>query len=129
MLQDFLSKLQKELDLKELIPGDEQASYSIFLDDTKIQISDMAPGFQFSAVIGTLPREKTEEFLAKMLRGNLFGQATKRAHLGLDETGEQIKLNLAWPSKATYKEFIEQFEDFINAVDFWKGELKEASVK
>ena len=124
MLYEYIVKLQKDFELTEPLGQEGQESYGLLLDETRISIRDNPPGFQISATLGTLPTEKPEEFLTHMLRGNLFGQATHNAVLGLDETGNNIILQFNYPKKATYSEFKNAVEDFINTVIFWLSEIK-----
>lgn len=123
MLYDFIVKLQTDLGLAEPLGREGQESYGLLLDDTTISIVDTPPGFQLTATLGTLPIEKPEEFLSHMLRGNLFGQATHGAVLGLDETGTNITLQFNHPQKASYTDFKNAVEDFINTVIFWLSEM------
>jgi len=126
MLHDYLITLKKELDLEDAFPNKEISSYSFLFDETQVTITEASQGFQFASKIGRLPNVKTAEFMQNMLRGNLFGQATKNAVLGLDESGNEISLQLYYPYKASSREFLDQFEDFLNTIDFWKNELQTA---
>ncbi len=126
--QDFVQKLQQEFELKEPLTGEEEGSFAFLLDDVKIEIRPVSLGFELFASIAPLPKEKTEEFLTQMLRGNLFGQATRHAYLGLDETGNTVITRLSRNKKTTYKEFHEEVEDFLNVVDFWKAEITSADL-
>ena len=126
MLDEFIPKLNKELELKGFgAPG--QESYGLLLDDTNITISGASSGIQFIANLGDLPSEEPELFFVKMLRGNLFGQATAEAFLGLDNTSNKIILTYYYPYKLDYRNFKEKLEDFINSIDFWKQEMKSHS--
>lgn len=125
MLYEFVTKLQKDLELKEPLGSEGQDSYLLLLDETTaISIIDATPGFQLSAKLGKLPNEKVDSFLSHMLRGNLFGQATHKAVLGLDENGSTVSLRFYHPLKATYQEFFNAIEDFINTVLFWQEEIR-----
>ena len=124
MLYQHIQQLQKELDLKEPLGQEGQDSFSLQLDETQISISDSSPGFQLYAKIGALPKEKIEEFFSYMLRGNLFGQATHNAVLGLDETGTDVTVRYLNPQKCEYREFANAIEDFVNTVLFWQDEIK-----
>lgn len=123
MLIEFISKLAKDLELKEPFAQGEEGSFTLLLDTTPITICEAQNGFQFSAFLGEPPQEQRELFYAKMLRGNLFGQATNGSTLGLDETGEQLVLRYYSPQKAIYRDFKEKLEDFINTCDFWHQEV------
>lgn len=122
-VQEFFKKLQEDLELQELVRGEVDESVAFMLDEIRINIIDTSPGFQLYAQIGPLPTQKTEECMLSMLRGNLFGQATKKAFLGLNEGGDVVVARLFYQEKPTYKDFLNQIEDFINVVDFWKNEI------
>lgn len=124
MLQEFVTKLQKELDLKEPLAGADDASFALALEDAVINITDSPPGFKINCSLDYLPSQQVEDFLTKMLRGNLFGQATHFAALGLDESGSKVLLQFHYNKKPTYQEFHNAIEDFINVVDYWKGQIK-----
>lgn len=124
MLQEFIKKLQTELELKEPLTGEDDASFALALDESIINITESPPGFKIHCTLDTLPIQQQEDFLTMMLRGNLFGQATNFAALGLDESGNKVLLQYYHPNKPTYKEFHNAVEDFINTVDYWQGQIK-----
>ena len=131
MLFEFISKLAKDLELKEPLAQGEGAgedSFTLLLDTTPITIREAQNGFQFSALLGEPPQEQLELFYSKMLRGNLFGQATNGSTLGIDEPSGQIILRYYAPQKASYRDFKERLEDFINTCDFWHQEAKSHQV-
>lgn len=122
MIEDIFRKLQQELELTGKIGG--SGTFAIALDDTTVTIAESPHGIEFAATLGNHPTEYPELFFAKMLRGNLFGQATMGAILGLDESGERLVLHSLIPDiKAPYVQVKEKLEDFLNAVDFWKNEI------
>ena len=123
MLPEHLKKLAEDLDIKEgLKPQD--GGVSIIFDDAEVFISDAESGFQFSSTFCEIPSEQQELFFAKMLRGNLFFQATNGSTLGLDETGLKLLLRYCHPYKCTYRDLKEKLEDFLNTLEFWKEEVK-----
>ncbi len=124
MLHEFIVKLQKELELKDPLIGDDESSYAMALDEAVINITESAPGFKLYCALEQLPGVQLEDFLTLMLRGNLFGQATHFSALGLDESGNRVLLQYYHPNKPTYKEFHNAVEDFINVVDYWQGQIK-----
>jgi hypothetical protein len=122
MLEEFAAKLTKDLELKEpltMVDG----SCALLLDETTVTISEAQAGFQLTASLGEPPSEQIELFMGKMLRGNLFAQATSGSILGLDETGAKIILRYYQPTKSTYRDFKDKLEDFLNMIDFWKQEI------
>src|SRR5262245_48568000 len=124
MLHEYIVKLQKELEPKEPLGGADDLTFSLSFDENVISIVDQAPGFRLSCNLGGLPSVQVEEFMSMMLRANLFGQATHFAALGLDETGNNVMLHYHHPQKASYQQFHNAVEDFINVVDFWKNQIK-----
>jgi hypothetical protein len=124
MLEEMRVKLEKDLELKEPL-GQEGEGFSLLLDEIKLTISEASSGFQIQATLGELPPEQVEIFLSKMLRGNLFGQATSGSVLGLDETGTRILLRFYHPYKVKYPDFKGRLEDFINTIDFWKQQIED----
>jgi hypothetical protein len=122
MLTECIKQLEKELELDRPLGAEGATSWAIALDGAKITIMSLPPGFFFSAQVGDLPELNQELFLVKMLRGNLFGQASFGSTIGLDDTGTKIILNFNYPFKPSYRDFKEKFEDFCNAIDFWKKE-------
>ena len=125
MLHDFIVRLQKDLELKEPLTNQDDSSFALALDeDSVINITDSSPGFKIFSNLGPLPTVQHEDFFSMMLRGNLFGQATHFAALGLDESGNKVTLQYYHPNKPTYQEFHNAIEDFINVVDYWKSQIK-----
>ena len=124
MLEELVKAFAKELELKEPMSRGDSDGYHFLLDDTTLSINEAGAGFQLVATVGEIPKEQVELFFSKMLRGNLFAQATSGAALGLDETGVKMILRYYHPIKANYREFKEHIEDFINTIDFWKQEVK-----
>ncbi len=124
MLKDFIEKIQKELELKEPLTGPDDASFALGVDDAVLNITEAPPGFKISCNLDTLPIQQQEDFLTMLLRANLFGQATRFSALGLDESGNKVLLQYLFPNKPTYQDFHNAIEDFINVVDYWKGQIK-----
>jgi hypothetical protein len=123
VLEEHIERLQKDLELKEPL-GTEGEGYSLLLDETRLTISEASSGFQLDANLGELPHDQQENFFSKMLRGNLFFQATGGSVLGLNDMGTHIMLRYYFPYKASYRDFKERLEDFINTIDFWKKEVE-----
>jgi hypothetical protein len=124
MQQEFITKLQQELGLQGPTGAQGDFLFAFALEDTIVTISDFAPGFQLSCNLGPIPEQKIEDFFALMLRGNLFGQATRFGTLGLDENGLNVLLNYTESRKVQYLDFRNAVEDFINVVDYWKNQIK-----
>lgn len=124
MQEEFISQLQKELDLQGPAGSEGEVLFAFALEDNVIAIQDYAPGFLLSCNLGPIPEDKIDDFFALMLRGNLFGQATRFGVLGLDENGMNVTLSFAEPRKVQYRDFRNAVEDFINVIDYWKTQIK-----
>lgn len=126
MFYDNLIKLLKELNVEGTNTVARDTPFiTLQLEGIPIHLTDSPPGMELSSVIGETPKENQEAVFTKLLRGNLLGQATRHACLGLDEDGTHIVLMASIPSVRSYREFRDAVEDFVNAIMFWKEEAKQ----
>lgn len=123
MLETFMQQFVEELELDESISKPDGGAYIIPLEeDLKVAITALPQGFFLTCNIIPCPTENKELFLTKVLHGNLFGQGTHHAVLGLSENGNLLTLSRVVDYNVDYKDFREMLEDFINVVDFWRQE-------
>ncbi|SCA63270.1 hypothetical protein SCG7086_AN_00160 [Chlamydiales bacterium SCGC AG-110-P3] len=127
-VEQMIEELGKELELENPIPQEAEGVWVLYMDvDTPVTISKLEDGFAFQATVCSLPEKSDEEaFLTKCLVGNLFGQGTAGAVLGLDARGEKLVLTREF-HELDYYVFSEGIEDFFNAIDFWRAETEEAA--
>jgi len=125
MLQNFIPKLIQDLELgktnlSSLNPG----VYTFPLEDgLSIDMSDIPnDGFMLKCNVAPFPKVKEELFVTQAMMGNLFGQGTRGAILGLNPDGTILTLTLIVDYPADYKDFRNSLEDFINVMDFWREE-------
>lgn len=116
--------LQHEWELENPLPEPMPGVYNIPLEEgVVITASSLSNGgIKLSAQVVDIP-PKEEEFFEQALLGNLFGQGTNGAVLGLTEDGKRLTLSRTIDYDVNYKEFRDLLEDFINSVDFWKSEV------
>jgi len=126
MLQQFISNLVHDLDLKEIKLGTHTPGvYSIPLGEgLKIEISEIPQGFFLKANIAPFPKTQGEFFATQAMLANLFGQGTRGAVLGMS-FDEILILSRLVDYHVEYKEFKDILEDFINALDVWHSEALE----
>jgi hypothetical protein len=125
MLDHYVQALTKELELEGSLATQVPGVFQFPLEqDLRIEITDRPPGFRLSCTLGRVPQGKEEEFYTRCLLGNLFGQGTKGAVLGLNEDGTLLTLAQDVDYNAEYKEFRDILEDFINTVDYWREEAQ-----
>lgn len=123
MLDKFIQKLVEDLELPSSLATEVPGSYSFPLDEgLSILISEIPNGFCLKCSVAPFPKVKEEIFATQAMLGNLFGQGTRGAVLGLSTDGNMLTLTEAVGYSIDYKEFREILEDFINAVDFWHEE-------
>lgn len=121
MLDSFIETLGKELGIKDQIHLKNDGVYNIQFDaSNQIDLSNTRESYFLSCVIAPLPQKETEIFINLVMEGNLFGQATHGAVIGLNEEGNLLTLTEELQYNTTYKEFKEKLEDFLNVADFWR---------
>ena len=125
MFYENIVKFLKELNLegRATLPK-ELSLFSFFAEGVTVNLTDKAPGMELTCNLGEIQTEKPlEEVYSKLLMGNFLGLATKKACLGLDETGKNLLVQASIQSVRSYREFRDTVEDFVNTITFWKKEL------
>lgn len=124
MLQNFIPRLIHDMELGDInlssgVPG----IYTLPLDEgLSVNMTDIPGGYILKSNIGPYPKTKEDLFLSQAMLGNLFGQGTKGAILGVNPEGTLLTLTLIVDYPVEYKDFKESLEDFINILDFWREE-------
>lgn len=125
MLDDFMTKLSKDMELEEPITSDVPGTYVLPLEEKlSVTFQETDDGLTMQSNICEIPEAKAEEFLTDAMFGNLFGQGTEGAILGLDPSGKILTLTTSLSHGTEYAHFYHTLEDFINTVDFWADEVK-----
>jgi len=125
LLDEFMKNLSHEMELDRVMEPEMSGVYILPLDeDLDVVINRGDLGISFVSEIADCPEMRREEFLSEMLLGNLFGQGTTDAVLGLNATGKKITLARHLDHEITYDEFSDILEDFMNSVDFWREEAQ-----
>lgn len=126
MLDKFIKSLSKELELEEnLLATEVPGVYALPLEgDLTITMTDKPPGFALSCVLDSAKKQNEEDFFTRLMLGNLFGQGTKGAILGLNDDASLLTLTQTVDYNIEYKEFRDIVEDFINSADYWRAESK-----
>jgi hypothetical protein len=124
MIEQFMEKLSREMELDEPLKAQIPNVYTIPLDEgfSVTVTSPSADHFALSSELGSLPSVNKEAFFTQLLLANLFGQGTHGSILGIDIDASILKLNREIDYYIEYKEFRDIVEDFINIADFWRQE-------
>jgi hypothetical protein len=128
MLETLMQKFADEMEMdKELFSTTTVGTYQVVIDgNTKLKIMETNPGFWMECLIAPCPSKNQEFFYTDALLGNLFGQGTYGATVGLSEDGVSVILTRHVTQDVTYKGFRNILEDFFNAIDFWREEIRSA---
>lgn len=122
MLEDFIRQLAQEMEIGDSFPTT-ASGYALALDENlTMNVTPLTDSFLLSATLAPCPTTNKEGFYSHLLHGNLFGQATRDAVLGLNDEGNQLTLSRIVDYNIDYKRFREAIEDFINICDFWREE-------
>lgn len=124
-LAKLIQELQKEWELTQPLRQDVPSVYTVPLDEgLSFTITGYGQGgVCLQSTIAKAPDKNLEEAYTQLLLGNLFGQGTKGALLGLNENGTQLTLSRTIGYDIDFQEFKDSVEDFINAIDFWRDEM------
>lgn len=123
-LTQAILEIQKHLSLPDL-KADDKGAFSIVIDDA-LRISlkpHKSGGFLVCGKVGDIPAdEQTEElYLKKILRWNVVLLKKVEERLFLDTERKSIFIFRKFGDKnLTPLEFIEQFEGFLNNLEFWQ---------
>ncbi|MGA8164348.1 MAG: type III secretion system chaperone [Waddliaceae bacterium] len=130
MLDTLMQQLAKELDIEESPATEVPGVYAIPIDeDLSAMIAEIPRGFSITCTVADSPRENEEEFFSQALLANLFGEGTDGCTLGLTEDGGKLVLSFNVDYEVTVQEFMDIVEDFLNAVDLWREEVRAYGTK
>lgn len=125
MIERFMTQFSKELELpRELEPKSPGVYVLPLEEDLSITFTEKDGVIHFHSVVAGCPAQNQEAFFQKMLLGNLFGQGTYGSVLGLDEDGKFLVMQRTFDFPLDYRQFRDQVEDFVNALDLWREEVQ-----
>lgn len=125
MLKQFMQQLSDDIQMQQPLAPNADGSYSLQLEPAvDISFRETSSGsIMLHAFLGNMPQAKKENFLLLAMSANLFGRETGGSALGLDKEGKKIVLLNFLSQSATYREFHDALEDFVNYADAWSGEI------
>lgn len=128
-LKELIKGLEKEWDLDTPLPVEVPGVYTIPLDaGLSFTIASLPEGgFRLSSILAPAPQINLETAYQALLLGNLFGQGTKGAILGLNDAGTLLTLSREIEYDVNLNDFNNIVEDFINSMDFWREEMMQYS--
>lgn len=126
MLKQFIEQLNSDMRFEQPLEANEYGTYSLHLEpNLDISLKEHSNSIiMFQAALGSLPKQYLEDFLLKVMVGNLLGRETGGAALGLDKN-EKLILTDFLIEEQDYKMFHERLELFANYAEAWAYETKE----
>lgn len=124
-LDTYIKKFCREMEIPPFVASS-QDTYSFPFDERcDVNITLVDQGLYFSSMIAPCPPKEEEAFFTYALHGNLFGEGTVNATLGLNEKGDTLVLSRVFDPNLTYDDFKNGVEDFMNAIEFWQTEARD----
>lgn len=127
MLSQFMQLLCVDLGIEQSLAPNEEGSYSLHLEPN-LHISlreNPDSGITLFTTIAALPEQNRENFLLKAMSANLLGRETGGSALGLDKEEKKITFLCFLSGQASYKDFHDALEDFVNYAESWRQETVE----
>ena len=117
---DLVQHFGKELGVK-VPPGQER--YAFELDGEKlICLEKTAASYVLYAEVCAVPVKNRERAFQLLLEANLFGRATDRAVLAIDDQSDKVVL-FQWfvEEVGDFNAFLEALDAFVMNLDYWAG--------
>lgn len=124
MLSNLMQELAAEWELTEPLPQEVPGVYSVPLEEgLNFTVSSLPQGgMMLFCNVAPVTKGAEEALYTQALLANLFGQGTKGALLGLNDSGSLLTLSYTIDYDVSFKEFRDIVEDYINTIDFWHEE-------
>lgn len=124
MIKEQLKRLTRELEMDEITPSGDIYRFPIN-ENLSVAIEEIPEGIVFSADLAPCPTKEQERFFADVLFSNLYGEGTFQSVLGLSDDHARLTLTRKINLGASYEEFRDALELFVNAAEFWQEEALE----
>ena len=123
-LQNLLDALAKTLELEPAVPSEKEPLTRWKITPSHdLSFGTFDRGFTLNCIIGEPPTRNKEDFYLLLMRANFLGQGTGGHIIGMDKEEKHLTLSSSIPYDVDVKRFKEIVEDFVNFVDYWRGEL------
>ena len=122
MLSEYMKRLCRELEINPIKPSSGGGYPFPFDENTFVMIEEIQEGIALACPFAPCPTREEESFCGELLYGNLFGEGTSMATLGLSKDENQIVLTRKLEMNFTYEEFRNALEDFLNTIEYWQNQ-------
>lgn len=124
-LEKWLRGLCNSLQISEVPTPGEDGTYGLDINpETRLEVKDTGERIFLRAKICNAPHIDKEGLFMHLMAANLLGQGTGGAVIGLTEEKEDLTLSLCLTYDLNDIIFKERIEDFVNYLDFWRGEIE-----
>jgi len=124
MIEKLLDRLMGDLELdKGDIGREKDKSRTIMLSaNITLTFKDIDNDYiEIFSELTACPELNLEELYSKLMTGNLFGEQTGGAVIGLNTSATNFVLRQEFPNSINYNEFYGHVEDFLNNVEYWQS--------
>jgi hypothetical protein len=125
-IDDYMVHFAREVGLEKNFRADFPGVYMFSLGDVAVTVSDKSPEIILSASFGPIPKQNQETFFADLLTATLFYQGTQGSTLGINSEQDRVVVKRVIDHDVSDKEFTEEMEDFLNAVEVWKEKVRDS---
>lgn len=122
----FFEELSKEIGAASLLKTNRGEVYKVRLEgqmEVLIREIHSSFAFYFFALLGEYDGQGREELFLRCLQANVLGEGTLGAVLGTDFEEKVLTLSQIIWNFSDGKHFCRELEQFVNVLDFWRGEL------
>lgn len=123
MIEEKLGELTQDLGVAPAEKNEEAQTFGLVIGDVSIDFQDVKDGCVMSSTLMPLPNKKREVLFGYLMHANFLGQGTGGGCIGIDPDEKFLTLSLSIPYEVNYQVFKESVEDFLNFIDYWKGEI------
>lgn len=125
MLRELLQKLAADLgdDFQTAVKEEKEGLSYQLEPDLTLFFKELKPGVAIWTKVGEMPQMRKEEFFSHVMHGNLLGQGTGGATLGMTQDEKFLTLSWIIDYEINQADFKDKIEDIANFTHFWRGEL------
>jgi len=125
-IDDYMVHFSREVGLEKNFKADFPGVYMFSLGEVTVTVSDKSGEIILMASFGPIPKQNQELFFTDLLCATLFYQGTQGSTLGLNTEQDKVVVKRVIDHDVSDKEFTEEMEDFLNAVEVWKEKVRES---
>ncbi len=130
-IHSILSQLGQQMGLPQLKLDENRVCRLVFDQRLVVDIeaSDDEKIVHLYALVGEVPPEDKEAFMALLLEANLFGKGTGGSAFALDHNHHEVYLcRVVLIESLAYQEFVNMLETFVNHLEAWMDKIERGDI-